>query len=66
MKKFFAMIAIASVVLVSCGDSATETKTGTDTVKPVENVTPAPAVTDTASKPAMDTTKPAATDTTKK
>jgi hypothetical protein len=64
MKKFFAMIAIASVVMVSCNDSATETKTGTDTVKPVENVTP--AATDTASKPAMDTTKPAATDTTKK
>jgi PBP1b-binding outer membrane lipoprotein LpoB len=65
MKKFFAMIAIASVVLVSCGDAATDTKT--DAVKPVENVTP-PA-TDTASaKPAMpDTTaKPAVTDTAKK
>jgi PBP1b-binding outer membrane lipoprotein LpoB len=63
MKKFFAMIAIASVVLVSCGDAATDTKT--DAVKPVENVTP----TDTASaKPAMpDTTaKPAVTDTAKK
>lgn len=66
MKKFFAMIAIASVVLVSCGDSATETKTGTDTVKPVENVTPA---TPDSVKVAMpDSVKVAvpATDSTKK
>jgi hypothetical protein len=41
MKKFFAMIAIASVVMVSCNDSATTTKTEGDSIKPVENVTPA-------------------------
>jgi hypothetical protein len=65
MKKFFAIITIASVVMVSCNDAATEAKTGTDTVKPVENVTP--AVNDTTAKPAMDTTaKPAVADTTKK
>jgi PBP1b-binding outer membrane lipoprotein LpoB len=61
MKKFFAMIAIASVVMVSCNNAEEAKK---EEVKPVETVTP-PA-TDTASKPAMDTTKPAATDTTKK
>ncbi len=66
MKKFFAMIAIASVVLVSCGDAATEAKTNVDSVKPVENVTPA---TPDSVKVAMpDSVKVAvpATDSTKK
>jgi hypothetical protein len=66
MKKFFAIIAIASVVMVSCNDSATTTKTEGDSVKPVENVTPA---TPDSVKVAMpDSVKVAvpATDSTKK
>jgi PBP1b-binding outer membrane lipoprotein LpoB len=65
MKKFFAMIAIASVVMVSCNDAATDTKT--DGVKPDTSVV-TPPVTDTMTKPPVtDTmTKPPVADTLKK
>jgi hypothetical protein len=63
MKKFLAIIAIASFA-VACNGSGDKTSTTDTTSAPAVDTTTAPAV-DTTKAPVVDTTKAPAVDTTK-